>query len=134
MEASMRLFSKLVIGPLVLIAALSSAAVAQDRHAVSPAALAAVVNQHVATQDAGRAAIHEALGRPEVRELAHRAGVDLQRIDAAVNTISGTDLDRTAAAAQQVNQALTGGSNITISTTTVIIALLVLILIIVAVN
>jgi hypothetical protein len=119
----------------MLVTALSSPAFAQERHAVSPVALAATVDQHVANQDADRAAIHAALNRPEVREMAAKAGLDLQRISASVDTLAGTDLQRVAGAAQQVNQALIGGaSTIVISTTTVIIALLVLLLIDVALD
>ena len=130
----MRLFSRLLIGPLVLVTALSSPVFAQDRHAVSPAALAAAVDQHVASQMADRATIHDALNRLEVREMAAKAGLDLQRVSASVDTLTGTDLERAAATAQQVNEALVGGGNVVISTTTIIILLLVLILIIVALN
>jgi hypothetical protein len=84
-------------------------------------------------QDADRAAIHEALARPEVREMAVKAGIDLDRVDASVNTLGGESLDRLASAAQQVNQSLVGGaSTVVISTTTIIIALLIIILLVVA--
>ena len=60
-------------------------------------------------------------------------GVDLGRANAAVSTLAGADLERTANAARQVNDALTGGaSTVVISTTTIIIILLVIILLIVA--
>ena len=118
-----------------MVTAFSVPAYAQDQHAVAPAALAAAVDQHVANQEADRAAIHDALNRPAVRELAAKAGLDLERVSATVDTLGGADLQRAAVAAQQVNTALVGGSgNIVISTTTVIIALLVLLLIIVATN
>jgi hypothetical protein len=135
MEVSMRLMSRLVIGPLAIVTALSAPAYAQEPHAVAPAALAAAVEQHVAGQEADRATIHDALNRPEVREIAAKAGVDLGRVSASVDTLTGGDLQRAAAAAQQVNHALIGGANtIVISTTTIIIALLILLLIIVAVD
>ena len=114
--------------------ALSASAVAQERHAVDPAALAHSVTQHVGQQDANRAAIHEALARPEVREMAGRAGIDLDRADRTVDTMGGESLDRMASAARDVNQALVGGaSTVVISTTTIIIALLIVIIIIIAV-
>ena len=130
----MRLFSMLVVGPVVLVTALSYPAFAQDRHAVSPAALAAAVDQHVANQEADRTTIHEALDRPEVREIAAKAGLDLQRVSASVDALTGTDLQRAAVAAQQINSNLVGGDNIVISSTTLIIVLLVLLLIVVAVR
>jgi hypothetical protein len=122
--------------PLMILTALAAQpapASAQQRHAVDPAAIAGAVTQHVAVQDADRAAIREALGRPEVQGVAKQLGVDLVRVNASVGTLGGADLDRTAAAARQVNDTLTGGaSNIVISTTTLIIILLVLILLVVA--
>jgi hypothetical protein len=97
--------------------------------------LSQTVTTQVAQQDADRAAIHEALNRPEVRDVAAKSGIDLDRVNASVDTLSGTALSQVAAAAQQVNHSLVGGaSTVVISTTTIIIALLVVILIVVAVD
>jgi predicted outer membrane protein len=130
----MRTLRQALVGSFVLVLALSAAALAQERHAVDPAALANSVTQHVAEQEARRAVVHEALARPEVREMAGRAGIDLDRVDRSVDTLTGESLDRMASAAGDVNQALAGGaSTVVISTTTIIIALLVIIIIILAV-
>jgi hypothetical protein len=129
----MRLFRPLLTAPLVFMLALSSSAFAQERHAVNPSVLSQTVIEQVAQQDADRAAIHETLTRPEVRDIAAGSGIDLDRLTASVDTLSGSSLSRAAAAAQQVNQSLVGGaSTIVISTTTIIIALLIVILIVVA--
>ena len=132
----MRTLSKLLVGPLVVFLAFSSSAFAGDQqHAVDPSALVNTVTQHAAQQDADRAAIREALGRPEVRDVAAKAGIDLDRATTVVRTLSGADLERAAATARQVNDSLTGGaSTVVLSTTTVIIILLVVILIVVAVK
>ena len=131
----MRLLRMLVVAPLMLALALSTSALAQERHAVPPDALAAAVTEHVSQQDLDRSAIHEALARPEVRQIAATAGIDLDRVSTSVGTLSGDSLSRAAAAARDTNQALVGGaSTVVISTTTIIIALLVLLLIIVAVD
>ena len=59
--------------------------------------------------------------------------IDLARATAAVETMTGGDLEQTANAAKTVNQQLVGGaSTVVISTTTIIIALLVLIILIIA--
>jgi len=130
----MRTLRQALVNSFILVLALSASSFAQERHAVDPAALAHSVTQHVAAQDVDRAAIHEALARPEVREMAGRAGIDLDRIDKSVDALSGESLDRMAGAARDVNQALVGGaSTVVISTTTIIIALLVVIIIILAV-
>ena len=129
---TLRRFLVVPLMVLMIVSSLPRPAAAQQ-HAVDPAAVAATVTQHVAKQDADRAAIRQALSRPEVQGVAKQMGVDLARANATVGTLAGADLDRAAAAARQVNDALTGGaSTVVISTTTIIIILLVLILLIVA--
>jgi hypothetical protein len=114
---------------------MASSAYAGPQHIVAPNQLASAVAEHVAVQDANRAAVHEALARPEVRAVASSMGVDLARATAAVDTMSGADLQRAAGAAQQVNQQLVGGaSTVVISTTTIIIILLLLIILIIVVK
>ncbi len=125
----------ILAGVLTVLMGLASPALAQEvvPPGATPAALAAAVERHVAQQSADRAEIREALGRPQVREVATRLGVDPQRLDAAVGTLAGTDLSRAAAAARDVNGALVGGaSTVVLSTTTIIVILLVVILLIVA--
>ena len=131
----MRTVRQLLVGPLALILCLPSVAPAQERHAVPSETLSATVAAHSAAQDADRAAIREALAHPRVREVASNAGVDVERIAAAANALSGSDLQRAAEAARQVNDTLVGGqSTLVISTTTIIIALLILLLIVVALD
>ena len=131
----MRLLRECLVGLLILLTVLSPSAYAQNRHVVRPADIAAVVDAHVASQNADRAAIREALERPEVRDVAARIGIDLDHVTASVSTLSGPDLEGAASAARQVNESLVGGaSSVTISTTMIIIILLALILIIVAVK
>lgn len=126
---------RMLVFPLIMLMLAPSIAGADQQHVVPPSQLATVVASHAAAQDADRAAIREALGRPEVRKVAASMGVDLARADHAVAAMAGADLTQAANAARQVNQQLVGGaSTIVISTTTVIIILLVLILIIIAVK
>jgi hypothetical protein len=135
MEVWMRMFRMTVVALLVALTAFPSLASAQQRHAVSPATMAAAVADHAAQQDADRETIRQALSRPEVREIADNTGIDMARVTAAVNTMSGADLDRAADIARQVNDSLVGGaSTVVISTTTIIIILLIVILIVVAVD
>jgi len=131
----MRTFRQLLVALLVFSLALSSTAMAQERHVVDSSALSQAVAGHVSSQDASRAAIHDVLNRSEVRAVATDSGFDLDRINASIDAMDGTSLDQIAAAAAQVRQSLVGGaSTVTISTTTIIIALLIIILIIVAVH
>src|SRR5712692_1134532 len=87
--------------PLILSLALPATASAQRRHPVDPSVLATTVARHAAKQDADRAAIRQALARPEVQQMADRLGVDLARMNATVATLAGPDLERSAAAARQ---------------------------------
>ena len=86
-------------------------------------------------QDTNRATVKDALDRPEVQAMASKLGLDLTRAAAAVDTMSGADLDKAANAAQQVNEQLMGGaSTVVISTTTIVIILLLVIILIIAVK
>jgi len=122
-----RMMSIYVLAALMTV----STAFAAGQHVVPPAQIATTVADHVAKQDADRTAVREALARPEVERMATTIGLDLTRAKAAVETMSGADLERAATAARDVNQQLVGGaSTVVISTTTIIIALLIVIIII----
>jgi hypothetical protein len=125
-----------LIAPLLLVLSLSALpcrARAQERHVASPSAIAAAVAEHVAQEQADREAIRQALGQPEVRTLAARMGVDVERLESQAGTLDGSDLETVASQARALNTSLAGGaSTVTLSTTTIIIVLLVLILLIVA--
>jgi hypothetical protein len=129
----MRIVRQLLALLLIVLTIPAGSAFADPQHIVDPSQLAATVAQRVATQDADRAAIRDMLARREVRDLVTELGLDMTRLTAAVDTLSGADLERAAASARQVDQQLVGGaSTVTLSTTTIIIILLVLILLIVA--
>ena len=131
----MRTVRQLLALPLVILTLAPGSAFAGQQHIVSPSQLSGTVADRVAAQDADRTAVRDALARPEVRNVAETMGVDLARLNAAVGTMNGADLERAATAARQVNQQLVGGaSTVVISTTTIIVALLVVILIVVAVK
>ena len=103
---------------------------------VTPAtALDALMADQVRADDANRQIVREVLDRSEVREVAKKAGLDLERAKQSVSTLSGAELQEVAAHARRVDAGLSGGaSTLVISTTTIIIILLVVILIIVAVD
>jgi hypothetical protein len=121
--------------PLAALLLVSSSALAEPQHVVAPGQLAAAVADAAAKQDNARASVREALARPEVQEVASKLGLDLTRATAAVDVLSGADLDKAASAAQQVNDQLVGGaSTVVISTTTIVIILLLVIILIIAVK
>jgi len=126
---------KLVVLVLVFAGTAGSAFAEQQPHILSPSQLSEAMAMKVASRDADRASVREALARPEVKNVAASMGVDMNRLAASVDTLDAADLGQAASTARQINQQLVGGdSTVTLSTTTIIIALLILILIIVAVH
>ena len=131
----MQTVRQLITFMVAALMAAPSSSFADGRHVVDPATIAAAVAEHVEQQDADRAAIREALARPQVRDMADRMGLDVNRATAVVDTLDGADLTRAASAARQVNEQLVGGATtIVFTATTIIIILLVVILLIVAIK
>jgi protein-disulfide isomerase len=113
---------------------MAPAAGAQD-HMISQSALDKAVQQRVSQEQADREAILSLLQRSDVRDIAAKAGLSLDRAQAAASTLQGKDLQEAAQQARQVENDLAGGaSTIVISTTTIIIVLLLVILIVVLAN
>jgi branched-subunit amino acid ABC-type transport system permease component len=116
---------------LAVLTAAGSAFADQQTHALTPQQLTAAMTAKIASEDADRAAIREALARPQVRDVAASMGVDLARLNGAVDTMTGADLDQAASTARQVNQELVGGvTTVALTATTIIIILLVVIIIV----
>ena len=104
----------------------------QQNHVIPRATLDRAIQERVNQEKADREAIVSLVRRPEVRQIAARAGLSLEKVEAAVSTLEGDDLQQVASQARQVQDDLSGGaSTITISTTTIIIVLLIIILIVV---
>jgi hypothetical protein len=98
---------------------------------IGKSALDKAVQERVARDQADRDAIQSLLRRAEVREVAGKAGLSLDKAVAAASTLQGDDLRQLAEQARQADNQLAGGaSTIVISTTTIIIVLLLIILII----
>lgn len=117
---------------IVLSVLFMAPAVRAQQHVIDRAALDQAVQQRVARDRADREAVVALLRRADVRDVAARAGLSLERAETAVAALQGDDLHQIASQARQVQSDLAGGaSTITISTTTIIIILLVVILIVV---
>ena len=116
----------------VFLAVLCMAPVASAQsNVIGRSALDQAVQERVAREQADREAIKTLLQRQEVREIAGKAGLSLEKAIAGASTLQGDDLRQLAERARQVDNDLAGGaSTIVISTTTIIIVLLLVILII----
>jgi hypothetical protein len=103
---------------------------AQD-HVIGKASLDKAVQERVSRDQADREAIISLLHRAEVRDIAAKAGLSLDKAEAAVSVLQGADLEQAATQARQVQNDLAGGaSTVVISTTTIIIILLLIIIIV----
>lgn len=100
-------------------------------HVIGKSDLAKAVADRVSRDQADRDAIVALLQRDEVRTIAAKAGLSVEKASAAVSTLQGDDLRDLASQARQVQNDLAGGaSTVVISTTTIIIVLLIIILIV----
>ena len=87
--------------------------------------------ERATSADADRQVIRNVLSRAEVKDVADRMGVDIERLQAGVGVLDAEQLAQVAAQARQVDQNLAGGATtVVITTTTIIIALLIIIIIV----
>jgi hypothetical protein len=118
------------LGATLAVLLFAPAAFAQQTHVIDKSALDQAVQQRVTQDQADREAIRTFLHVPAVKTVAARAGVSLDKAEAAVSTLQGDELRQAASQARSVTDQLAGGSTIVISTTTIIIVLLIIILIV----
>ena len=127
----MQMFRRSLGAALALVLA-APGAYAQQTHVISTSALDQAIQQRVSQERADREAIRTFLLQPAVRGVAAKAGLSIDKAEAAISTLHGDQLRQTADQARSVTNQLAGGSTVIISTTTIIIILLVIILLIVA--
>src|SRR5262245_41444720 len=107
----------------------ATAASAQQTHVINKSALDQAVQQRVTQEQSDREAIRTFLQNPTVRGVAEKAGLSIEKADAAVSTLQGDELRQAAGQARTGNSPLAGGDTIVLTTTTIIIILLIVILI-----
>ena len=127
----MRILIPLFIALLVTAAFPVWSASAEPVHAVGQAQMQAAISMQVGAQGAQRAAIQSLLARPEVRQLAASAGLDLVRAQAAASNLSGAELQRLAAQATAIQSQLAGGDQTVVISVTVLLLILILIVLLV---
>lgn len=88
---------------------LVSPAIAQDAHVVDPQQLQELIDQHLKEEGQDRQEIRQALLHEEVQKVARRIGLNLDRAEAAVATLDGTELQELASQARVINNELAGG-------------------------
>ena len=126
----MRIVRRLLAVCLAVL--LAAPAVGAQEHVISRAALDKAIQDRVSQEQADREAILSLLQRSEVRDIAAKAGLSLDKARTAVSALQGSELQQAAQQARQVENNLAGGSTtVVISTTTIILVLLIVILILV---
>jgi len=126
----MRVFRRFLAVCLALLIMAPSVS-AQD-HVIARSILDKAVQQRVSQERADREVILSLLQRQDVRDIAAKAGLSIEKAQTAVTMLQGKDLQQAAQQARDVQDNLAGGaSTIVISTTTIIIILLIIILIVV---
>ena len=115
----------------VLIGALlwsPSAVWAQQKHIADPAALNAAITAKLAEDEANRQAVRRVLVRPEVRDVADRFGLTIQRADTALATLSSAELAELASSARTVESELAGGQQVIVISITTLLLIIILVL------
>jgi hypothetical protein len=112
---------------VVLIAAPAARA---QQSVIGKSALEQAVQERVQQEQADRQAIASLLRRAEVRDIAARAGLSIEKAEAAVSTLQGDDLKELANQARQAENDLAGGATVVITTTAIIVILLIIIIIV----
>ena len=117
------------LGASLAVLLTAPVALAQQTHVINQSALDQAVQQRVSQEQADREAIRTFLHNPPVKDVAAKAGVSVDKAEAAVSTLQGDELRQAAGQARAVNDQLAGGSTLVISTWTIIIILLIIVLI-----
>lgn len=131
-EEKLMQICRMVVGATLAVLLCAPVAWAQQSHVISPRALDQAVQQRVAQEQSDREAIRNVLQNPTVRDVAARAGLPIEKAEAAVSTLQGDELRQAANQARQVDAQLAGGADtLVLSTTTLIIIILLVILLIV---
>jgi hypothetical protein len=129
----MRLTQRLVVLSVVSSLALGLAAPrawAQERHVVSREAMKNAIDAKNTSDAADRAAIVQAVHRPEAQAVADKLGLSLTRVDDAIATMSPSDVKTLASSARAAEVARAGGDSVTISLTALLLILILVVLIV----
>jgi len=125
----MQMFRRVLCATLAVMLTAPSAW-AQQTHVIDKSALDQAVQRRVGQDQADRDAIRTFLQNPQVKSVAAKAGLSVEKAEKAVSTLQGDELRQAAGQARAVNQDLAGGATVVITTTTIIIILLLVIIII----
>ncbi|HEX5217277.1 MAG TPA: hypothetical protein VFV98_17575 [Vicinamibacterales bacterium] len=122
---------KRLIGMAIAATLCAAPAVAQERHITDTAAMQKAIAQHKAVDDNNREAVMTVLRRPDVKQLAERMGLSLQRAETALASLPSDKLAELAEPARAVSADLAGGDTKVVISLTALLLLLILIVLLV---
>ena len=117
-------FTAVLIGALLW----SPSAWAQQKHVADPTALKSAIAKKVAEDDLNRQAVRRVLTHPQVREVADRFGLSVQRAETAMASLSGAELAELASSARAVETELAGGQQVIVISITTLLLIIILVL------
>ena len=123
-------FVRQALAVVLAIMLVAPTASAQQTHVIGKNALEKAVQARVSQDQADRDTITSLLRRAEVREIAAKAGLSVEKAEAAVATLEGDELRQLAGQARQAQDNLAGGATVVITATTIILILLVIIILV----
>ena len=106
-------------------------AIAQERHITDAAAMQKAIAQRKAADDNNREAVMTVLRRPDVKQLAERMGLSIERAESALASLPSDKLAELADPARAVSADLAGGDTKIVISLTVLLLLLILIVLLV---
>ncbi len=126
----MHFTNKMVAIVLLPVLLISSPAFAQQGRVVDAAAMRQALATKAESESAQRESVRRVLDRTDVRDMAARLGLSLERAEAAVMILSGPELNTLALHAASIETAgLPGGAHtVVISVTTLLLLLIIVIL------
>lgn len=114
-----------------LLLASSPALAQQARHVATADAMRAAVAGKAQAEQQTRETVRRVLKNEQAAAVAARLGLNVVKAEAALATLSSTELARLAEPARQADAALAGGqSTIVISTTTLLLIIIIVILLV----
>ncbi len=125
----MRVVNRLVAALLVPVFFFAASAWAGQEHIVDSSAMRQALADKVSQDSANRALLVQVLHRDDVKTLAARMGLNLERAESAVATLGSAELNDLAQQAQATDSSLAGGSTTVIITTTTLLLLLILLIV-----
>jgi hypothetical protein len=108
----------------------SNSAMAQQKHVADVSDVRQAIASQVQADQSNRATLVRVLQHRQVRDAAARMGVDLDRAERAIPTLSSAELATLAASARNVERDLAGGDVVVIGVTTLLLILILVVLLV----